>query len=389
MKIFKSGNKKGIALVYIAILIVMLIGFLGLAIDIGYMYSVKGQLQNAADAAALAGAAKINPADLTFNQYSARSAAVSFAAKNTAARESVAVASTPPTNTLSDAFVSGGNDITFGNWNFKNYSAGRTPINAIQVRTRRSVPGADAANQGQVATFLGRIFALLGVGPGVPFMSPGAEAVAFRKPLGLPGITICIDTCALSNTNLYFQDPPGIPDVQKVAWTSFRCEQAPNIGKNGDVVDLIWGRKKVSSLCDLCITTNNGPGEAFKELEVAFADRNYEKDSKTFDPVTGAVTSWTVAVPVVDRRCADGYNPNTCLGVACDPPGVPPNPCTNACPPSAQGKNERYHVQRVATMVITGTLRTPDDKRGFSISTLFCVECPTGLPLGKGVALVR
>jgi hypothetical protein len=46
-------NQKGVAAVIVAILLVVLIGFLGLAVDGGFMYMERNQLQNVADAAAL------------------------------------------------------------------------------------------------------------------------------------------------------------------------------------------------------------------------------------------------------------------------------------------------------------------------------------------------
>lgn len=50
------GNRKGFSLVYIALMISVLFGGLGLAVDVSHLYVVRGQLQNAADSAALAGA---------------------------------------------------------------------------------------------------------------------------------------------------------------------------------------------------------------------------------------------------------------------------------------------------------------------------------------------
>jgi Flp pilus assembly protein TadG len=50
------NNQHGAIIVMTAILLITILGFLGLAIDIGYMMTVRNQLQNAADAAALEGA---------------------------------------------------------------------------------------------------------------------------------------------------------------------------------------------------------------------------------------------------------------------------------------------------------------------------------------------
>ena len=49
-------DRKGSAIVYVAVTLVILVGFAGLAIDVGYLYLVRGELQNAADSGALAGA---------------------------------------------------------------------------------------------------------------------------------------------------------------------------------------------------------------------------------------------------------------------------------------------------------------------------------------------
>jgi Flp pilus assembly protein TadG len=55
----KFKNEKGVTLVYVALLIVVLIGIAALAVDIGYVMVSKNELQNAADGAALAGARQL------------------------------------------------------------------------------------------------------------------------------------------------------------------------------------------------------------------------------------------------------------------------------------------------------------------------------------------
>ncbi len=45
--------------VFVALIMVVLIGFIGMAVDVGHFYVVKSELQNAADAGALAGAANV------------------------------------------------------------------------------------------------------------------------------------------------------------------------------------------------------------------------------------------------------------------------------------------------------------------------------------------
>ena len=77
-------NDKGIAIIFIIIGLFALIGLLGLGIDVGYMYVIKGQLQKAADAGALAGAQTLYqgfPPSLSW--ASAETNATTFVQKNT------------------------------------------------------------------------------------------------------------------------------------------------------------------------------------------------------------------------------------------------------------------------------------------------------------------
>ncbi|MEW5978879.1 MAG: Tad domain-containing protein [Acidobacteriota bacterium] len=60
MKSQKNRNEKGAILFIVAASLVVLLGMGGLAFDLGMLYNVKTDLQNAVDAAALAGAWKLN-----------------------------------------------------------------------------------------------------------------------------------------------------------------------------------------------------------------------------------------------------------------------------------------------------------------------------------------
>jgi hypothetical protein len=57
--ISKFDNQRGATIVVIAIVITVLLGFVALAIDVGYLAVTKNELQNIADAAALAGAGEL------------------------------------------------------------------------------------------------------------------------------------------------------------------------------------------------------------------------------------------------------------------------------------------------------------------------------------------
>jgi len=62
-----SGNERGATVVMVAVLMVVLLGFAAFAIDIGHIVLAKNQLQNAADAGALAGALELYNPDGSIN----------------------------------------------------------------------------------------------------------------------------------------------------------------------------------------------------------------------------------------------------------------------------------------------------------------------------------
>src|SRR3990170_724121 len=129
-------NKRGITLVWGAFFLVLCLMFLGLAVDIAYMYVVKNQLQVAADSGSLAGAARLDCSNDPV-QNLARQEAISFAGKNTAAGQAVEV-QTDNSNTLSPD-----NDITVGYWNrttriyTPDNGTGTSTVNAIEVRPQK------------------------------------------------------------------------------------------------------------------------------------------------------------------------------------------------------------------------------------------------------------
>ena len=61
-------NESGQAMVFVALFLVVLMGFAALAVDVGAMTVQRSKLQNAADAAALAGALDYANAESTATQ---------------------------------------------------------------------------------------------------------------------------------------------------------------------------------------------------------------------------------------------------------------------------------------------------------------------------------
>jgi Flp pilus assembly protein TadG len=126
---------------WFAVMGLMLIGFIGLAIDTGYLVYTGNQLQSAADAAALAGAIQMGQGDSTV-----RSAAVTTAAGNLAAGSAVVLDSNS-SNAATGDVVLGYFDVAT-----KNFDPTLSP-NAVKVTACRT-----SARNGAIGTFFGAAF---------------------------------------------------------------------------------------------------------------------------------------------------------------------------------------------------------------------------------------
>jgi hypothetical protein len=140
-------NRRGNVIVLAAIFMVVLLGMAAFAVDIGFITLTKGQLQNAADSAAMAAASILNSP-----QSEIRSEARSYAGQHYAAGQAV---------NLADA------DIEFGNWSLatETFTPSASVGNALRITARRN----DAPH------FFGRIF-------GRQNFDIEAQAIAMANP---------------------------------------------------------------------------------------------------------------------------------------------------------------------------------------------------------------
>jgi hypothetical protein len=81
-------NRQGLALPFAALMLFVLLGLVGLAVDLGFLMGARNEAQKVADAAALAGAGTFL---VTFDEDDATDAAIDFAARNTIRGDSVVV----------------------------------------------------------------------------------------------------------------------------------------------------------------------------------------------------------------------------------------------------------------------------------------------------------
>jgi hypothetical protein len=143
----KRSSRRGAIAPLTAVLLIPLLAVTALAIDLSYLALTRTQLQNAADAAAMAAAAETVTNKLPSDQANARKWASEFAAMNTAAGSTVGIASEA--------------DVQFGYWNSvtrqlesPRTSEANVKINAVRVLARRD----PASSGGAVPLFFARVF---------------------------------------------------------------------------------------------------------------------------------------------------------------------------------------------------------------------------------------
>jgi Flp pilus assembly protein TadG len=128
----RCQRQRGTVVVLFALLLPVLLGFIALVVDLGHGWLTRGQLQNAADSAALAGARDLNgmATQYTLARASAQYYAAQHLANNTAVGLNLNAGNAPNGN------------IVLGNWDFltnaftpDNGSLPAYRVNAVKINT--------------------------------------------------------------------------------------------------------------------------------------------------------------------------------------------------------------------------------------------------------------
>jgi Flp pilus assembly protein TadG len=176
-KIRGSPKEFGAITPILAACLGMTLGFMALTIDLGQLFVAKNELQNIADAAALAGAKKLIQAKDPNNP--------GLAAVYCSEAITQAQAVAGENRSFGTAMTVTAADVTVGQWDLSNGSFTRTgcsanpmEVTAIQVSVRR-----DGTDNPSLATFFGGIL-------GAPQMNSNATAVAYLGLAGTSSLTI-------------------------------------------------------------------------------------------------------------------------------------------------------------------------------------------------------
>jgi len=160
---YRIGKQRGATAVVVAVSLLVLIGFAALAIDLGYLYVVKNELQNAADAGALAGAKALYNEDGTEVNPGANQAALDLVTANYSEKSPVEIESIDRGHWsfATKTFTPNSSLLPVDLWDLstEELDANTDFINAVRVITKRKTTG---QNGGHEEPFLAKIFGISG-----------------------------------------------------------------------------------------------------------------------------------------------------------------------------------------------------------------------------------
>lgn len=294
---------------YVSTMLVVFLVLAALAVSIGYLYVDEDDLLNMAELSAMAGAQGVKkrlleqmrtePGNLgsvvsDTVQSAARSAAVNHALGKHKEAALIHVLNND-SNRLSES-----NDVTVGFWNISThtYAPGGTPVNALQVRTRRT---AESDSFG-----IGKIGNILGIISGVQKFNYTPDAVAALPARANASFALCTATC---DSRCSFPNVCPIPERKMVSapWVPGKNSPAANtyllyqLNTAVKISDLICMETPAQELCSKEILTTLDPqGSALADMESMMYNPNVDAANKEYDKETGKLTGWWVIAPVTD-----------------------------------------------------------------------------------------
>lgn len=317
MKTFKIvfNNQRGAVAVIVGITLAVLLSFLALAIDVGYIYATKNELQNAADSAALAATGKLGnlyslAADpTTYNCESERDQIVAVAqavvgsGKNKAGGSDISISD-------ADVFI---NNIADGNTKFSTNDYNQAY--AVRVIARR-----DSVLNSQIATFFAQIFGV----DSVPVVADATAALTGQSTMAESGLPLPVainkswmDTNPCDEDLTFHPSSAGTCSAWHAYDNTIYSDDTKDYDPNGnDMKDMIDATREDtynSPYTEAGVTTyefTNGTlanlftSSAIQDLFNAMKVKNDFIDDLDDDPET-----WTTTIPIFDDTVA-GCGPN-------------------------------------------------------------------------------
>lgn len=291
----KYRDQKGASLIIVALMMVVFLSLGALAVDLAHLYLVRNELQNAADAGALAGARFLYTADGSQVNVNADQIALNAAIANQSAKVPVEVSAADVQrghwSFMNRTFTPNNSTAPVSLWNvsFEELDANPDFINAVRVRVhRKQIP---------VASFFAKIF-------GLQNFLLSAEAVAYIGFAGTVGpneidipVAICKESILVGgkyscNIGRMMDSSGRIQSSETAYWTTFETQErladCSGASSASDLRRLLMGNPDPIFLGEYLTTTNGVVDSVFKDLERLWIQN------------TGKTTPWKVSALVVD-----------------------------------------------------------------------------------------
>ena len=315
-------DQQGVTVVLVALLMFVFLGIAALVIDISNLYVVRNELQNAADAGALAGARFLYNDDGTALNTGANGFAYAAATANKAIAMTGAIAVDVNWDSANDNI----GDVQRGHWSFglgdlaRGFYPNNSPdpvnlanvsteeldvdtnfINAVRVVARRQAT--------PVAAFFARIF-------GHENFELSAEAVAYigfcgdinphdvDQPIAICKDSILQDGNYSCNIGRMINSGQSVDSNETGGWTSF-SQDSPCLGgtNSREVTNLICGQGNEETInFGEDVATNGGEIQSAFNALISCWETNSESRTR----------SWNLTLPVVE---CPGNNMTTCQRV--------------------------------------------------------------------------
>jgi len=290
-------NNKGVAAIYVAIMLVVFIGIVALAFDIGYMMVSRNESQDAADAAALAGARKLG--DNYYQGTNPVTDQVIAVAQNTAALNKVAGQNLAVDNV----------NTQIGTWDPPFNSTSPDPPNAVCVEVKRE----EGLTNGAINTFFAPVIGIDKV------KSKATACAALSGPCNAkPTIPLGIGRswfasvganggCTKIQVNATYSSCAGWTNLST---EKFQQQQVQGLLENPATMPMVGAG-------DIIGFGNGTVTPILTDLEALFSSTTYDIDNKTFN-ADGTVKDWTTTVVVFEdyNVCQPPTTPYKVLGFA-------------------------------------------------------------------------
>lgn len=251
------NDEKGVSAVITVIVIAVLLAFVSLAVDVGYMTATANEIQNIADGSALAATRKLGEIYAQMS-YASQSAYVMTSDDRTLIENVVGTVASKNSSAGKTLETVSSSDIHIGKWDWENKTLTETDASpdAVQVTVRR-----DASANGPVTTFFGKIFNLFGGNhetftvvktaaaalSGPAFVEPGE----LKTPVGLGSgffksgdpEAICAEVIQFSGTQVScagwhnFFDDANANDMKKKPYELIRGETEAFVSESGETLE--------------------------------------------------------------------------------------------------------------------------------------------------------